>query len=111
MDARLVAIRERTEAATDGPWTADRDSCQVDTPDGRALVLLDDRAEPSRGISDTEFIAHAREDVPWLLAIAEAARSLHAGLTCEQDPMDVDERIERLGAALAVSVPVGEGER
>lgn len=34
-------------------------------------------------------------------AVVEAARSLHAGLTCPQDPMDVDERIERLGAALA----------
>lgn len=35
-----------------------------------------------------------------LLTIADAAKSLHAGLTCAQDPMDVDERIARLGKAL-----------
>jgi hypothetical protein len=33
--------------------------------------------------------------------IEAAARSLHSGLTCAQDPMDVEDRIERLGAALS----------
>jgi len=32
--------------------------------------------------------------------VVAAARHLHAGLTCQNDPMDVDERIALLGAAL-----------
>ena len=37
-----------------------------------------------------------------LLDISVAAQSVYAGLTCAQDPMDVDERIDRLGVALKV---------
>jgi hypothetical protein len=40
------------------------------------------------------------EDWTRLKRIEELARSLYGGLTCAQDPMDVDERIEALGAAL-----------
>lgn len=35
-----------------------------------------------------------------LVELWAAARSVHAGLTCAQDPMDVDERIAHLGDVL-----------
>ena len=40
-------------------------------------------------------------EVAILLDIADAALSVYRGLTSPNDPMDVDERIERLGVALS----------
>ncbi len=42
-----------------------------------------------------------RRDAARLVEALEAARSVYLGLTCANDPMDVDERIERLGKALS----------
>jgi hypothetical protein len=62
---REQEIRARAEAATPGPWRSaeatDSFVSQVLAADGRTLgrVAADDNAT---------FMAHAREDVPWLLA-------------------------------------------
>lgn len=64
-------IRDRANAATPGPWTAD--GTTVTTPDGRTLVyevLLGDddtRDEFPQARADAAFIAAARTDVPALL--------------------------------------------
>ena len=82
--ARLDEIRQREQAATPGPWLAD-----VLTDAGnRPVVVLpdpddDDRADllfaadaPQATEDDAEFVAHAREDVPRLLRVAEAVAGL-----------------------------------
>lgn len=66
---RLAEIQARADNATDGPWEPDgQDSW---TPAGRSDFHL--------SISDAEFIAHARTDVPALIAALCAA--LDAGGT------------------------------
>jgi len=80
---RLDAIRARCEAATPGPWTLkkdgryeDHDECRIDLPD--------DNIELCR-YENGEFIAHARTDVPDLLAeIARLTADL-AAMTTERD--------------------------
>ena len=87
----LDAIRARAEAATPGPWEPDtsvRGDCVVWGPDGQ--FLLTQQAEPHwlpdangapRQVAfdvdrrDCEFIAHAREDIPALLAEIERLRA------------------------------------
>ena len=76
---RLDEIEARTRAATEGPWTwathstADGDEWAVFSPADWALAT-------NRGGwgHDAEFIAHARTDVPALVAVARFALSLHS---------------------------------
>lgn len=75
---QLDAIRERTEKATEGPWDVEGPAyCgPLDTlvvypvEDGGALAYV----QPSW--EDAEFIAHARQDVPALLAEVERLRAV-----------------------------------
>ena len=78
-DLDLAAIRERVEKATpgpwreDGPWWHDNDEATVViTVDvDRAAVCIQPPLHARRGLAsdaDMEFIAHAREDIPALLA-------------------------------------------
>jgi hypothetical protein len=94
----LAAIRLRADAATKGPWTVDRELHQrtdwhyvvrtIDKPAAhpwsyRFLAWLNgglgegrtphDDAEVA---ADAEFIAHAREDVPSLMAEVQRLGSL-----------------------------------
>jgi hypothetical protein len=74
-DEELAAIKERTEQATPGPWTNHEEEVvgqEVVDPAGRTLV--DVRGDHEE--ADAEFIAHAREDVPALLAEIERLRAL-----------------------------------
>lgn len=59
---RLDEIEARLSAATPGPWT--RTQWEEEQPD----VPWD---------ADAEFIAHAREDVPALVAVVRAVEALH----------------------------------
>jgi hypothetical protein len=83
---RVDAIRARVEAATPGPWRCSNRG------DGSASVyrhdddfgdeaLVDDGLCPHiRGevrAADGPFIAHAREDIPWLLNQLEALEAQH----------------------------------
>ncbi|MGQ4513619.1 hypothetical protein [Streptomyces sp. DW26H14] len=72
---REQEIRARAEAASRGPWTLayERCDCQEDDEHGSYVSRIDTGAGPATELSDLpredwEFMAHAREDVPWLLA-------------------------------------------
>lgn len=67
----LEAMRERAEAATEGPWTADGLEGNLDSPRGRVA-----EATWWREV-DAQFIAHARTDVPRLVAALEAVLLVH----------------------------------
>lgn len=74
---RVAEIRKRCDAATAAPWIAEI------SPDGSIAdvnhaTLVDDLGEPAtvtlceivgNNENDAKFIAHAREDVPWLCAV------------------------------------------
>ena len=67
---RLAEIRARCEKATLGPWGVCYDSKHSDYS---ICELAHWPKANGLARSDAEFIRHAREDLPWLLAIAEAA--------------------------------------
>ena len=75
-DKRLTDIRARLAAATEGPWSVDGpaqcgpgDTLTVyPVEDGGTLAYV----QPSW--DDAEFIAHAREDIPALLAEIDRLR-------------------------------------
>lgn len=77
MEKRLAEIQARAETATKGPWVTGGTASCGDVYFG-TLVDPDDHSEPGVMLgmtgqpADAEFIASAREDVPWLLA--EVAR-------------------------------------
>ena len=74
--ARLAAIRARVEKATAGPWKSRVNGqkpykhVQFDRgPEYRALYTT----SPLEAF-DADFIAHAREDIPYLLALVQRLR-------------------------------------
>lgn len=72
-DERIETIRKRAEAATPGPWDAGlRSVC------GEAFGEegLWEWFGASPREHDADFIAHAREDIPWLLAEVERLRGV-----------------------------------
>lgn len=77
-EQRLREIEARVEAVTPGPWKSghyaptEQVSVYYDQIDeGQSCIarttytILDG---PEQSISDMKFVAHARQDVPWLLA-------------------------------------------
>ena len=68
MDNKLDEIRQRTEAATDGPWE------RFDTPDYAEIHVLGGKEAGFLPVAlageayNANFIAHAREDIPYLLS-------------------------------------------
>ena len=81
----LQEIKARAEAATEGPWLA----MTEETGDGENIYytveaksatpgdyLLDISDTGVHGRADAEFIAHAREDVPRLIAALESVEAL-----------------------------------
>lgn len=69
VEARLAEIEARAKAATSGPWRMDGGAML--TPEGYVLsgtTLPRGWNQLSAGMANADFIAHAREDVPWLLA-------------------------------------------
>lgn len=101
-DAEIKAIRERCDAATPGPWTADDrrkaplKNIRVKTHSTSICEMfhvhqrdelwgkVDHSAADSLdavGLANADFIAHAREDVPALLDALEAANKRIAELS------------------------------
>ncbi|MCG5252570.1 ead/Ea22-like family protein [Brevibacillus agri] len=81
----LAAIRERAERATPGRWSiAGRPPCVVSNPTGPREVICvgqDSNVEGQRdNWDDMQFIAHAREDIPKLLAEIERLQSVIRGV-------------------------------
>lgn len=63
-EKEIEAIRKRAEMATEGPWQKDG-AIDIHSPNGTEV------AAAWGGYADQEFIAHAREDIPKLLAEIE----------------------------------------
>jgi len=111
----LDAIRARAEAATAGPWAAWLDQDGADHMHGLLMVgnaaaVIPDGESYVDGVDvnpiahtytpeDREFIAHAREDIPALLAKVERLRR-------DRDEWEVDSRGWRK-EAVALAAEVG----
>lgn len=87
---RLAEIEARAKAATPGPWRNDHPSwmdvnditvwCGPDGDDamcvcnmGAPIADVDDKEQAKVSYANGEFVAHAREDIPYLLALARAS--------------------------------------
>lgn len=86
----LQEIRERCEAATEGPWTR-LDARQCCTGFCIEPVLHGSDPDDSLSVADATFIAHARTDIPALLA---RVRELEAALTDCHQAMDGADSID-----------------
>ena len=64
----IEAIRKRAEKATEGPWWASEGLYVVNNLTGDSYEWDADFVAETERESDAEFIAHAREDIPKLLA-------------------------------------------
>lgn len=99
-DERLAEIRARADAATEGPWAADH--TEIYGLHRGIWIAECSREEWGEGDVDGAFIAHARTDVPDLLAEVDRLRALHHDHTVCRDLMDSNEQlgaeIERLRA-------------
>jgi hypothetical protein len=80
-DEQLAEIRERAEAATAGPWycgteyeQSKRGNYVASKATGGIVAAEQDGTDCELETHDAEFIAHAREDVPDLLAEIERLR-------------------------------------
>lgn len=93
----LDEIRTRVEAATEGPWfreygdviTSDEDlrpSEQDADGNGPSLRICEKAPHLDRrdrqGINNAAFIAHARTDIPKLLAALDAVLDAHREIEC-----------------------------
>ena len=80
---RLNEIEARANAATEGPWEAgcnDRHVLYVTTDNEEFCQTYGPELYDSQGFfsdDDTEFIAHARTDVPEMAAALRAVLELH----------------------------------
>lgn len=80
---QLEAIRKRAEAATEGPWeTALLEDGWHVMHDGMIVAEM-----YRKEAEDAEFIAHARTDIPKLLAEIERLRKFEKKVT---SPLDVE---------------------
>lgn len=98
-EEHLAPIREREQAATKGPWKA-QEYVDIDEDGSYELanVVAPDPDAPDVSVlgvapgilrNDAEFIAHAREDVPRLLAALDGVLALHKSvIVYEIDPMN-----------------------
>ena len=72
-DDELARMKAYAKVATPGPWKftycsdADGGYGHVEIIPWSCITL--------RSLSDAEFIAHARTDVPWLIAVIDALRA------------------------------------
>ena len=125
---RLREIRERSEAATPGPWRVrtwggtnqenpEPPEWTIDGPDGYGIEAHD--VYPGDG-RDVYFIAHAREDVPFLLdAIAalskrcselERQRDAVLELAAEYEPATRFRHFARKLKAIYADAPTAQPE-
>lgn len=119
-EAELKAMRARCQAATAGPWAAERDFAQ-----GSYTVIAEDGDDLARGLysRDVAFVANSRSDLPrcldeierlrlevteWenegarLRRVEEAARKVHFWNESAEPTADLafDDAMAELGKAL-----------
>ncbi|WP_090742742.1 hypothetical protein [Candidatus Nitrospira nitrosa] len=80
-DEKLEEIRLRCEAATPGPWTSHIEG--RDHSSGTSFIMTGCGGDRGNDIelsgstdADQDFIAHARQDIPILLAEVKRLRAL-----------------------------------
>ena len=80
----LDNIQARADKASKGPWAVDHDDfdgASVYMDDGitwgRAYVCRDLQQGEDEGRADAAFIAHARADIPTLVAALRAVEAIH----------------------------------
>jgi hypothetical protein len=73
--ARIAEIQQRAEAATPGPWSTHEDWPGRVFSDGNPNYLHIARTTGWNAEANERFIAHAREDVPALLAELSTVRA------------------------------------
>jgi hypothetical protein len=67
--ARLDEIEARANAASEGPWSqGDTEEHGSGRDDAVYLPNDDWLCDPMACVEDAAFIAHARQDIPWLIA-------------------------------------------
>ena len=92
MTDRIDEIRVRCEVATAGPWKDCRRLDGVPTVANKNIRICDAYKNNKQQWADAEFIAHAREDIPYLLyRLAEAERQRD---TAVKDMTDMANEIE-----------------
>ena len=77
---RLEEIRQRTEAATPGPWdskTNRHPECNGEPWGWISGASGNITWSGSAGKANADFIAHSREDIPYLLSEADRLNALH----------------------------------
>ena len=87
MTTKLQAIRAREQAAWPGPWEVKLETFPPYEFDSTAYVIWSQTDKHRKStVADSgnpqmaEFIAHARTDIPLLLAVAEAAAAVYPRL-------------------------------
>jgi len=83
-EKRIAEIRERCEKASPGPWNINN----VEIGNGKRICLFENQIQGTDnkpvGATDSNagFIAHAREDIPYLLdCLAESQRREQAAVS------------------------------
>ncbi len=89
-DAELAEVHAREQAATAGPWEWDHEQGRLVKSEDRYTILYPRSHNPGfvqidGPYSNLEFIAHARADIPRLLATIAELKTILAD--CQQDSM------------------------
>lgn len=123
----LEAIKERVARATEGSWEvvkSDKKGVQIGTtwahPQIKAAVAVVTTAKSLKGVTtyikddDAQFIAHARQDVPALIAEVERLRDKNSRLEDENTALAIEvnqlrDVVWRLGSYC--DLPVDEIQR
>lgn len=119
VEQRLREIEERVSKATPGPWRAVCEATAEETACGRDVYSLtgpewvEEGDYSFFGEDDAQFIAHARDDVPWLLSLlrereeeVRALRHLLNEIECGTD--DIREGLRGCGDhSCIVKKPLG----
>ena len=121
---RLDEIKARAAAATEGPWVNDsteigRPFPGTDTIDVWVAESCHPNGDGIDGEADAEFIAHARTDVPRLVAALESVLELHqpyitrsAWQTCNECwNSGTAEIVYPCPTVVAIRTALGEGEK
>lgn len=100
----LDGIKARVEAATPAPWQRANHVVDMGPPSDSPFAVCHSDADPSPSPQNAEFIAHAREDVPALIAEVERYRDTLEDLAKDCEAFPEDHRWAAIMTATAVRV-------
>ena len=111
MTLDIAAIKARADAASEGPWAKNPFTAHVDAFEQGypipvcALLWPTDLRTEDQSIADGEFIAHARTDIPDLLAALEASEADRVKAEQERDALKeaLKDAAEALGSLIDTS--------